>query len=238
MGIICALRCAVGNQSEFHVARAINPVLQGCKSPLLSRPPSNSIKSLDSINPSDIFIFMIKLQQSLSTVTVGKPVLKLGFLLSSRKATGRSVFVLGHAYQSNIPAPRLALETNRCLEILVLVLVLVLVLHLLMDRRFDHGLCIIVLLVQDLDLLLSRSRSLAAGGTLLGCSSRGAGGRITMSTFEVAHDGLAEMLTVAGKYLDVMNMAMGWEAQGPEGKKYNDMRKHGETYEMASLVKE
>lgn len=107
-----------------------------------------------------------------------------------------------------------------------------------MDRRFDHGLCIIVLLVQDLDLLLSRSRSLAAGGSLLGYSSRGAGGRITMSTFEVAHDGLAEMLTVASKYLEVMNMAMGWEAQGSEGKKYNDMRKHGETYEMASLVKE
>lgn len=236
MGIICPLRCAVGNQSELHVARAINPVLQGCKSPLLSRPPSNSIKSLDIINPSDIFLFMIELQQSLSTVTVGKPVLKLGFLLSNRKATNRSVFVLGHAYQWNIPAPRIALDTNRCLEILVLVLVLVL--HLLMDRRFDHGLCIIVLLVQDLDLLLSRSRSLAAGGSLLGCSSRGAGGRITMSTFEVAHDRLAEMLTVAGKYLDVMNMAMVWEAQGPEGKKYNDMRKHGETYEMASLVKE
>lgn len=235
MGIICALRCAVGNQSELHVARAINPVLQGCKSPLLSRPPGNSIKSLDIINPSDIFLFMIELQQSLSTVTVGKPVLKLGFLLSNRKATSRSVFALGHAYQWNIPAPRLALDTNRCLEILILVLVLVL--HLLMDRRFDHGLCIIVLLVQDLD-LLSRSRSLAAGGSLLGYSSRGAGGRITMSTFEVAHDGLAEMLTVASKYLEVMNMAMGWEAQGSEGKKYNDMRKHGETYEMASLVKE
>lgn len=87
-----------------------------------------------------------------------------------------------------------------------------------MDRRSDHGLRIIVLLVQHLDLLLSRSRSLAAGGSLLGCSSRGAVGRIAMSTLEVAHDGLAEMLTVAGKYLDGMNMAMGWEAQEPERK--------------------
>jgi hypothetical protein len=38
MGIICALRCAVGNQSELQVARAINPVLQGCKSPYYLAP--------------------------------------------------------------------------------------------------------------------------------------------------------------------------------------------------------
>jgi hypothetical protein len=156
---------------------------------------------------------MIELQQRLSVVNIGKPALKLGFLLSRRKAMRISVTVLRHVFQSNIPAPRLALDTNGCLEILIVVLVLVL--HLLMDRRSDHCLCIIVLLVQVLDLLLRRSRSLTAGSSLLGCSSRSAVGRIAMSTLEVAHDGLAEMLTVAGKYLAAMNMAMRWEAQGP-----------------------
>jgi hypothetical protein len=101
----------------------------------------------------------------------------------------------------------LAMDIDRCLEILVFVLVLVL--HLLGDRRLDHGLCVIIFLVQDFVLLLSRRSSLAASGSLLGCRSRGNGRRITMSTLEVAHDGLAEMLTVTGKYLDVMDMAMG-----------------------------